>query len=315
MQDLDFNPMNTLKQLLVSKKVLVLDGGFATELEKYGADLNHELWSARVLIEQPDLVKQVHRSYLEAGADLILSGTYQASTEGFMRYGMSPEAARELLREGVRLAVESRNTFVEDIATKNYPLVGASVGPFGAYLADGSEYTGTYAVSREDLYRFHQERLSLFLAAGPDFIAFETTPNVMEADVYVDLLEGFPDFPAILSFSCGSPDSLVSGESLEAAISLATKATNIAAIGVNCCAPELAGKVLETLRKLTDKPLLVYPNRGENWDSHNKCWIDSGKEVNLTDSVRNWIRDGVAIVGGCCRTDPEYIRQLAEELN
>lgn len=307
--------MDTLQSLLERKKTLILDGGFATELEKYGADLNHELWSARVLIEQPELVKGVHRSYLEAGADLILSGTYQASAKGFMRYGMSLEAARQLLRKGVGLAVEARNTFVEDAAPKNHPLVGASVGPYGAYLADGSEYTGTYAISREDLYRFHQERLSLFLAAGPDFIAFETTPNIMEANVYVDLLEEFPDFPAILSFSCGSADSLVSGESLEAAISRANKAANIAAIGVNCCAPELAGQVLQTLAKLTDKPLLAYPNRGESWDSHNKCWIDSGKEVNLSDSVRSWIRKGVAIVGGCCRTDPEYIRKLAEQLN
>lgn len=306
--------MKTLKQLLQARKVLVLDGGFATELEKYGADLNHELWSARVLVEQPELIRRVHLDYLRAGADLILSGSYQASIEGFLRYGLSGEAAAELLRKSVTLALEARDEFLQQSPATASPLVGASIGPYGAYLANGAEYTGVYEVDYRELHRFHRERLEHFLAAKPDFIAFETTPNLMETRVYLDLLETLADTPAMLSFSCASATTLASGEQLSEAVALADKAEQVQAIGLNCCAPELVSGALKTIAAYTEKPLLVYPNSGENWDSEHKCWIAQGKEVNLTDAALQWVQEGVSVIGGCCRTNPLYIKQIVGKL-
>lgn len=307
--------MNHLQRLLAKRQVLILDGGFATELERYGLDLNHELWSARALIEHPDLVRQVHTDYLNAGADLILSGTYQASVAGFMRYGLDKPAALATLEKGVGLAMEARNNWIADRPSlEDTPLVGASVGPYGAYLANGAEYTGNYPVNKAALYHFHEERLCAFLAASPDFLAFETCPNVVETAVYLELLEKYKDIPALLSWSCSTADTLVSGEPLLEALRLADQSDAVLAVGVNCCNADLAGQVLANMANHTQKPLLAYPNRGESWDSTNKCWIDQHKAVNLAETVIGWVKQGPIIVGGCCRTDPAFIAQLAAEL-
>jgi len=308
--------MERLRDLLNKRRVLILDGGFATELERYGLDLNHELWSARALIEHPEKVRQVHLDYLNAGADLLLSGTYQASVAGFMRYGLDKKTSLALLETGVRLAFEARDIWVSgrELPEDELPLIGASIGPYGAYLANGAEYTGKYPEGAEFLYRFHEERLLAFLAASPDFLAFETCPNLTEIAVYMELLDKYPRVPAILSLSCGTPDSLVSGAPLADAVRLADQSDQVVAVGVNCCAPQLAAQVLANMATLTRKPLLAYPNRGENWDSINKCWIDQHNVLNLADTVVGWAKQGLAIVGGCCRTDPAFIAQLAAAL-
>ena len=185
---------------------LILDGGLATELEANGFDLNHVLWSARVLIEEPEAIRAVHARFLAAGADCIISATYQASFPGLAHYGLSDKESERLFRFAVELAAEERNRFWRDPANREgrrRPLVAASVGPYGAFLADGSEYTGAYAIDDAGLATFHWRRLEVLARAGADLLAVETIPSAREARVLRRLLERLDTAPpAWFSFTC-----------------------------------------------------------------------------------------------------------------
>jgi homocysteine S-methyltransferase len=148
---------------------LVLDGGLATQLERLGADLRDELWSARLLIDDPGLIRRVHLDYFEAGADLAITASYQASFEGFARRGIDRAQAVRLLHRSVAIAREAAAEHASKTGT--IPLVAASIGPYGAVLADGSEYDGRYGKTVDELIEFHRPRIEVFLDAEPDLLA------------------------------------------------------------------------------------------------------------------------------------------------
>src|SRR4051794_6322357 len=230
--------MNPLQPFLDCSGAVILDGGLATELERRGADLRDPLWSAKLLVENPGLIRDVHLDYFRAGADVGTSASYQASFLGFCRRGLSPREAGDLLRLSVRLVQEARDAFMAEApAGRLRPLVAASVGCYGAYLADGSEYRGDYDLTAEDLIDWHRPRLETLLDAGPDLLACETIPCLAEAEALVRLLEEFPAVPAWLSFSCRDGAHLWTGEPFAEAVRIASAARNVAAVGVNCTAP------------------------------------------------------------------------------
>lgn len=288
-----------------SRTLTVLDGGLATELEAQGHDLTGELWSARLLDEEPEAIADAHRAFFEAGAQVAITATYQASYEGFAAAGFDREHAAKLMRRSVTLA---RN--VRDEIRPEDGLVAASIGPFGAVLADGSEYRGDYGMSVEDLRAFHRPRLDTLAMTGADLFAVETIPCLAEVEAVCVELAG-NGHPAWLSVTVRDGRT-AAGESLGEAFALADDVGEIVAVGVNCCAPSDVLGALEIAREVTTKPLLAYPNSGQTWNAVSREWEgESRLELPL---VGGWKRAGAKLIGGCCRVYPADIAQLAGAL-
>jgi homocysteine S-methyltransferase len=306
--------MNPLTPLLARYPVLVLDGALATELERRGCDLRDPLWSAKVLIEAPDLIRQVHQDYFQAGADCATTASYQASVEGFQRRGLSHAEALELLRRSVRLAVEARDAFWRDPTHqigRPRPLVAASVGPYGAVLADGSEYRGDYGLSEEELMNFHRPRMATLLEAGADLLACETIPCFIEARALARLLAEFPNASAWISFSAKDEAHLWHGERLAECAAWLDDQPQVAAVGVNCTAPRYLPALIEAARAVTRKPIVVYPNSGETYDAARRAWSGVADAQAFATEARRWYASGARLIGGCCRTTPDHIRTIA----
>jgi len=309
--------LNPIQPILDKQGVLILDGGISNALETRGCDLADELWSAKVLLEAPDLLREVHLDYLKAGADCIATASYQATLAGFRNRGLDDDAAKAVLALSVDLALEAREEFwgeVSNRAGRLKPLVAASLGPYGAFLADGSEYTGKYGISDQELYEFHQERWHLLAEAGADLIACETIPGKGEAEVLLRLLSETPDQWAWISFSCRDGKHLSDGGLLRDAAKACDTELRVVAVGINCTAPELIGPLMEEARKGTDKPIFVYPNSGEEYDAREKRWYSAPSSTRLDEAAREWVRSGASGVGGCCRVGPEEIAEIRRAL-
>lgn len=310
---------NPFLPFLRRQPFVVLDGALATELETLGADLNDPLWSAKVLIEAPQLIREVYDSYLRAGADIISTATYQASYAGFRKRGIDQKAAAELFTDSVALAAGARSDFWAAPANRQRrqrPLIAASLGPYGAYLADGSEYHGNYGLSQTDLEEWHRPQIAAF-AKNPevDFLAFETIPSLLEARAIVRVLEDFPQLGSTISFSCKDGRHLSHGEPFSEAIGWLSNSPQIWAVGINCTAPEFIAPLLRAVPVRSEKLLMVYPNSGEAWDAEQHCWRDSGQFIAIPAQVGEWYKLGARLIGGCCRTTPEQIRAIRKKMD
>jgi homocysteine S-methyltransferase len=292
----------SLVQALRSGPV-VLDGGLATQLEAAGHDLSDELWSARLLADAPDAIVAAHRAYLDAGARVLTTASYQATVAGFERRGHDRAEAVGLLGRSVELARRA----CHDRPSHRPLWVAASVGPYGAALADGSEYRGDYGLSRAELVRFHRPRMQILAGAGPDLMALETVPDAREAEAMLDALEGI-GVPVWLSYTVDG-DRTRAGQPLTEAFALAAGNPNVIAVGVNCSAPSDATAAVAVAASVTGKPVIVYPNSGERWDAQARRW--TGQAMQPTASAARWIADGARLVGGCCRVSPAAIAGLA----
>jgi homocysteine S-methyltransferase len=303
-----------LSEILASQGFVVLDGGLATELERRGADLRHPLWSAKQLVEAPDQIRLVHEAYFAAGADVAISASYQASLAGFAARGLTRDAALRFIVRSVEIAQEARQRFW-DVAgaaakTRVWPLVAGSVGPYGAARADGSEYRGSYGVTRQELMDFHGPRLEALVAAGPDLLAIETIPSPDEALLVLELLQAWPEVRAWVSFTCKDERRVSEGQPVTEAIAAVAAHPQVAAVGFNCIAPALAEPLLTTAASLTDKPLVVYPNSGEHWDAEGRRWYGGDGSFEFGEAAPRWRASGARLIGGCCRTTPETIRSI-----
>ncbi|NGO79631.1 homocysteine S-methyltransferase [Streptomyces sp. YC504] len=289
---------------------LVLDGGLSNQLEADGHDLSDSLWSARLLAERPDAVRAAHRAYFLAGARVATTASYQATYEGFAARGIDAGRTTELLSLSVQLGREA----AEQARTEGVrgPLwVAASAGPYGAMLADGSEYRGRYGLSVDELEAFHRPRLEALAAAGPDVLALETVPDADEARALVRAVRGI-GVPAWLSFSV-TGGLTRAGQPLEEAFALAAEADEVIAVGVNCCSPQDADAAVPLAARITGKPVVVYPNSGERWDAVRRSWCGPATFTAEGRAAR-WVRDGARLVGGCCRVGPEGIAALAAQV-
>ncbi|MFD4538988.1 homocysteine S-methyltransferase [Streptomyces bauhiniae] len=281
---------------------LVLDGGLSNQLASAGHDLSDELWSARLLAQAPEALTEAHLAYYTAGADVAITASYQATFEGFARRGIDRTEAARLLTAGVELAREAARR-----AKATRPLwVAASAGPYGAMLADGSEYRGRYGLTRTELERFHRPRLEVLAEAAPDILALETIPDTDEAEALVRAVRGL-GVPAWLSYSIEG-DHTRAGQPLEEAFALAADAEEIVAVGVNCCAPEDVPRAVETAARVTGKPVVAYPNSGETWNARTRSWDNT---PTLTPA---FLATGARLVGGCCRVGPATITAIARSL-
>ncbi|MEU7368333.1 homocysteine S-methyltransferase [Streptomyces hygroscopicus] len=306
---------------------LVLDGGLSNQLEAQGCDLSDELWSARLLADDPGQIEAAHTAYARAGARVLITSSYQATYEGFGRRGVGREEATALLRRSVELARRAAERAVADRSAAERSATGravaersgaddrgaepvwvaASVGPYGAMLADGSEYRGRYGLSVAELERFHRPRIEALAAAGPDVLALETVPDADEAVAMLRAVEGC-GVPVWLSYSIAG-EATRAGQPLRDAFAVAAGVDQVIAVGVNCCEPGDADRAVEIAAETTDKPVVVYPNSGEEWDATARSW--RGRATFDPGRVTAWHDAGARLIGGCCRVGPERIAELA----
>ena len=313
--------MGAFKDLLEKREVIILDGALGTELERQGYDVSGRLWSAKYLLENPQILQDLHEVYVQAGSDIITTSSYQASIPAFVEAGLSPEKAYELMKETVCLAQYAIQNVWKVLSPevkkqRPYPLVAGSIGPYAAYLADGSEYTGAYHLSEAEFKDFHRQRIQALLDAGCDLLAIETIPNGAEAAAILRLLaEEFPKTEAYLSFVAQSENTISDGTKIGLLGRLAQGSPQVLAVGFNCTAPHLIAPLLEKICQVCDKPLLTYPNSGEIYNGLTKTWHDDLEQNPcLLDYSQLWKKQGVQLFGGCCRTRPEDIQQLATSL-
>ena len=292
-------------------RVIVLDGGLSNALAERGHDLTDELWTARLLRDAPGEVAAVHRAYFDAGAHVATTASYQASVAGFEHSGMTRTEAENLITRSVTIAREVRDDVAESADDDVVRLVAASVGPYGAVLADGSEYRGRYGLSRAALRDFHAPRVELLASAGPDMLAFETIPDLDEVSVLLDLADEFA-IPAWLSCTV-SGDRLRDGRPATDAFALAAGHGSIVAVGVNCCAPDDVLPAVRAATAASGKPAIAYPNSGETWDGAARRWIgEPGFDLALPSA---WAEAGAHFIGGCCRVGPAAIAALVRALS
>lgn len=307
--------MNPIETILARQSVMIIDGAFGTELERKGYNIKDELWSAKFLMEKPEAIAEVHKDYLEAGADCITTASYQASFEGFMKKGLSEEEAKVLIQSSVRIAKEVRDTFWQNSSLhvkRPKPLVAASIGPYGAYLADGSEFRGDYGMDEKALMAFHQKRLEILIQTQPDLLACETIPCLVEAKALCNLLENYPDTVAWMSFSAKDGKHINSGESIKVCAAFLQTQKQIVAIGINCTAPQYIESLIEEIKAVSDKPIIVYPNGGSTYNALTKTWDGLGANASFGKMAYGWHQKGARIIGGCCQTTPEDIAHIAQ---
>jgi homocysteine S-methyltransferase len=294
--------------------VRVIDGGLATELEYQGARIDGPLWSAHVLEDEPEKLVAVHRAYVAAGAECIATCSYQVSRMGYAEVGLPPGRADGALLRSVELA---------RAAIAEFPgrrvLVAGSLGPYGAALHNGGEYHGNYDCTYAGLVRFHRERIEIFAGATgpqrPDLLAFETFPSLEEARAVGEAMEPWPELRAWFSFSCRDEKHVSHGERVADCAALVATFPQAVAMGVNCVPPRWVPSLIAELHKGSDKPVLVYPNSGERWDAERRCWTGTSEPVEFGAQAAEWFRAGAQMVGGCCRTRPAHIAEVARAIN
>lgn len=293
---------------------IIIDGALATELESRGADLNDSLWSARYLDEQPDLIRDVHFDYLQAGARVIITASYQASIPGFMARGMSLQTSMSLIARSVDIAKDARLRWLALHPNSDYmPLIAGSVGPYGAYTADGGEYRGKYGLSAQALRDFHRPRIEILIENGVDILACETIPDLDEAIVLADLIGEYSGVSAWMSFSCPNDQTTWAGQSLHEVGRVMRRYPHIVAIGSNCTGPQYMPGIISTFRQNGHEQIVVYPNSGEVYNATDNQWYGTATCDDYVDAARTWVSAGATIIGGCCRTNPETIAALVTE--
>ena len=281
---------------LLREPFTLIDGGLSTVLEEMGEQPAGLLWTAAVLIDRPEVITAAHRRYVDAGAHVIITSSYQASVPGFVAAGLSAPEARRLLASTTAVARAAQPS-----------VVACSVGPFGAYLGDGSEYNGRYSATWAEVRAFHRARLEVLVDTAPDVFSIETIPSRAEAEIVVEELRELTDAPAWLTFTCADGVHTCSGDVFPDAI--AAVAPTLSAVGVNCTAPGLVQTLLTSVS--TDLPLVVYPNHGATWDGDHKCWSGAPGGVELPGLVPSWLAAGARLIGGCCGVGSAGIAALA----
>jgi len=312
---------DVIRAYLEQQKYLIIDGALGTELERRGCNLDDPLWSARLLRDDPGMIRAVHTDYLNAGADCLITASYQATFQGLAHRGYTREQAQTLIRSAVTLAKTVVETFWADPANRVNrlkPLVAASVGPYGAFLANRSEYTGNYGIGEDELVDFHKKRLKTLVSVGPDLLACETLPCFAEARALVRVLEHLARDqetpPAWFSFSARDGQHINSGEAVRDCARWLDDKPCAAALGINCTAPSHVASLVKEIRSVSSKPVVVYPNKGGEYNGETQTWVPDPDLPGFGEMAAQWAEQGARLIGGCCQTTPDDICGLARTL-
>ena len=291
---------------------LLLDGGLSNELERQGCDLNQKLWSAKLLESNPEAIVLAHLAYLESGAQCIITSSYQATLPGFMAIGYDKSTASELIIKSVQLAEEARSRYMLSHPHQSKPLIAASIGPYGAYLADGSEYRGDYNISDQELADFHEPRINLLDNSTADILACETIPSFQEASVLSAILKN-KNKPAWISFSCKDGKHISDGTPIEKCAAFFAHHPTVFAMGVNCTSPHYISELIQSIKiKSGDKKIVVYPNSGAVYHAESKTWSGLSDLSSCEIMVKEWMDLGANIIGGCCGIGPDQINAMGK---
>jgi homocysteine S-methyltransferase len=305
--------MNIIETYLKNYPFIVLDGALATELELMNFDLSNGLWSAKVLYENPSAIKKVHRNYLDAGADCIITASYQATITGFVSKGYTSQQAEDIIKFSVKLAKDTIDEYLyEDNERILKPFVAGSAGSYGAYLANGSEYRGDYKLSKKEYISFHKRRVELLIEAGSDIIAFETLPRLDEAAAVLEMMEEFKNHFCWIVFSAKDNSKISDGELFTDCVKELNGFDSLAAVGINCSSPSVIKPLISDAMEYTGKPMIVYPNSGEVFNIKCSCWKGLKDNLYIGDLTREWYESGAKIIGGCCQIGPDQIKQIYE---
>ncbi|MGN1272856.1 MAG: homocysteine S-methyltransferase [Lactobacillus sp.] len=297
-----------------AKKGIVLDGAMSDELEKQGVDTNNQLWTGIALVNQLQKVYQAHTDYFNAGAELVITDTYQANVQAYEKQGYSRKEAEKFIRDAVKIAKKARDDYENKTGKHNY--VAATIGSYGAYLADGSEYTGNYELSNEEYLDFHLPRLQLVLDENPDLIALETQSKLSEPTAVLDWLqENDPEIPVYVSFTLKDSKHISDGTPIKKAVQKLEDYSQVFAVGINCVNPDLVNDSLAEFHKFTDKLLVVYPNLGATYDPEVKQWVEFKKKFDFEELTKEWYERGARLIGGCCTTGPNEIHEIREAID
>lgn len=295
----------------LTNHTVVLDGAMSTPLERLGADTNNDLWTAKALIDNEELVYEVHKMYFEAGADLIITDTYQANVQAFEKVGYSEKEARNLIKKAVKIAQKARDDYENRTGKHNY--IAGTIGPYGAYLANGSEYRGDYELSVEEYQQFHLPRIEELVNAEVDILAIETQPKLDEVLVILELLkEKYPQQKVYVSYTLSDDDTISDGTPLPRAIHALEDYSQVIAVGINCVKLELVEPALKNMKEITDKHLIVYPNSSAVYNPKSKTWSQTKTSATFEELIPNWYEAGARIIGGCCTTGPKEIKAVAD---
>lgn len=305
--DLNLGYNHPMADFLTLPLPLVIDGGMASSLEEQGITLDPKLWSGSAVIEQPEAVETVHNRFASAGAQIHITASYQLSAWALEARKVGQEERKKIFLRSVECAQKA----LKHSPHKN--LIAASCGPYGAYLADGSEYRGDYQVGVEEIRKFHQERFDVFSASEADLILFETLPCLKEVEAIRELAS-HSSKPLWLSFFCQNGKELASGESIEQAAKMAYQIPGLVAVGVNCVAPHFVSTQIKYLKAQTDKKIFVYPNLGKTWNAVSKTWEGPGEETVFLGLVEEWMKLGVDGIGGCCGVTAPLIHKITQSL-
>ena len=276
-----------------------LDGGLSTALENNGNKLTTSLWTGELIGTNPAQITKAHLDFINAGAQIIITSSYQLSYTGCSARGWSEDETNQALIASTQLAKKAVTESSKDVK------VAVSVGPYGASLADGSEYKGNYGVSKAVIRDFHARRLEILISTSPDYLALETMPDTFEVEVLLELLSDCP-IPFWVSYSCKAGNKTNAGQDFQSAVDLTQSAM---AVGINCTKPELITDLLRSAK--SNKPYVVYPNSGRVWDAENKVWTGSAAVGFSNDLIRQWVAAGAEIVGGCCGIGAVEIADLS----
>ena len=295
----------------LTNHTVVLDGAMSTPLERLGADTNNDLWTAKALIDNEELVYEVHKMYFEAGADLIITDTYQANVQAFEKVGYSEKEARNLIKKAVKIAQKARDDYENKTGKHNY--IAGTIGPYGAYLANGSEYRGDYELSVEEYQQFHLPRIEELVNAEVDILAIETQPKLDEVLAILELLkEKYPQQKVYVSYTLSDDDTISDGTPLPRAIHALEDYSQVIAVGINCVKLELVEPALKNMKEITDKHLIVYPNSSAVYNPKSKTWSQTKPSATFEELIPNWYEAGARIIGGCCTTGPKEIKAVAD---
>ncbi len=308
-----------LTTILTESQLLITDGAAGTHLESMGCDLNDELWTAKVLKESPQLIKQLHRDYFQAGSDFGVTVSYQATIEGYINKGLTRAEAIDLIKASASLLLEARDEWWKEEGqsdNRRYPITAASIGPYGAFLADGSEYRGDYELSKDELKKFHKDRIEILWDQGVDLIAAETIPRLDEALVIAEIVQEL-NAKCWITFSAQNESQICNGQDISECIRALEAFDCVVAVGVNCTAPQFIGGLIEKINSVTDKPIVVYGNLGNSYDPNSKTWCEHDKDgaTSYLNYAQQWKNLGARIIGGCCGTTPNEIKQIFSEVD
>lgn len=305
---------NRLYKYLNEGNILLLDGGMSNQLEEQGYDLNSKLWSAELLLSEPRAIIDAHLHYLRAGAQCLITASYQASVSELMNLSIDKKQAQELIVSSVILAQQAIDEFMVEKPNNERAFIAASIGPYGASLADGSEYHGNYGVDDEVLKNHHQLQLNLFMKTNADLLACETVPSIQEARVLKGLLKQIT-MPAWISFSCKNGQQLNDGTPIEECIIEFNDVQNPIALGINCTNPKYIVELINRIKAIdSEKHIIVYPNSGEDYDPESKSWYGTATPNECALASDNWLNAGANIIGGCCRMGPQHIASIKKLL-